>query len=76
MDGISWLFEKNSFYWFDLMLSLSFDSIKSEVIKVERFIGWNAFEPKAPRQQLTKKMSYTIKVITEKYISQESESWK
>ena len=35
-----------------LMLNLSFDSKKSEVIKVKRFIGWSAIEPKAPRQQL------------------------
>ena len=35
-----------------LMLNLSFDSKKSEVIKGERFIGWSAIEPKTPRQQL------------------------
>ena len=59
-----------------LMLNLYFESKKSEEIKVERFIGWSAIEPKPPRQQLTKTMSYTIKVIAEKYISQESESRK
>ena len=58
------------------MLNWSFDSKKSEVTKVERFIRWSAIEPKAPRQQLTKTMSYTIKVITEKYISQKSEGRK
>ena len=37
------------------MLNWSFDSKKSEVVKVERFIRWSAIEPKAPRQQQTQK---------------------